>query len=233
MKVPAAPLALLVLISMALAQQPPTEQPYQPAVPPPSMGAYGGGYGYGMTGGVGSTAAGSAMTGMANVVSAKGDYNLATSAAAVNMTQAQRNEIQNRQLYTNTYFEMRETNRQARAAESGPRLTAEQISRIAHETAPKPLSSSEVNHVTGKLNWPDVFQMDVFSADRANFERLMGSYSQVGTLSYGDKTKARALINNMAKELKQRIREIPGPDYIASRSFLESLMYSTCNCRLS
>ncbi len=85
-----------------------TSVPYQPAVPPPStVNAYGGWPGY--TGG--TTAAGSAMNGMASVISAKGDYNLSTSAAAINMTQAQKQEIQNRQQWTNTYFDMRATNR--------------------------------------------------------------------------------------------------------------------------
>ena len=126
--------ACLMSVSLALGQGQSSTQPYQPAVPPPSIGGYGGGgYGFGLGGGVGSTVQGSAMTGMANVISAKGSYNLSTSAAAVNMTQAQKNEIENHQLYTNTYFDMRATNKAARAAEEGPRVTAEQVARMAHE----------------------------------------------------------------------------------------------------
>ena len=187
--------AMFVVVSLALAQQQSSPQaPYQPAVPPPSMGVYGGGYGYGMYGGVGSTAAGSSMTGMANVISAKGDYNLSTSAAAVNMTQAQKQEIQNRQDYTNTYFEMRETNKQAREAEAGPKPTAEQLARLAHETAPKPLSPGEINEVTGQLNWPSALQSDDFAPERVQMERLIATHSQLGTLNYADQTKARAII---------------------------------------
>jgi hypothetical protein len=231
-------LFLLALTSVSLTlgqQQPgaPASQAYQPAVPPPSVGVYGGGAGYGYYGGAGTTAAGSSMTGMANVISAKGDYNLSTSAAAVNMTQAEKQEIQNRQDYTNTYFEMRETNRQARAAERGPRLTAEQLARIAHEDAPKALSPGEVNEVTGKLSWPDVLQSDGFAADRAKLEQLVGSYSQMGALNYEDRSKAREIINGMARKLKAQIRTIPGPDYLASKNFLESLMFTTCKCRLA
>ncbi|MCL4194691.1 MAG: hypothetical protein KJZ87_23335 [Thermoguttaceae bacterium] len=53
--------------------------PYQPAVPSSSevYGGYGGYYDGG------TTAAGSAMQGMASVVNAAGNYNLATSAAAI------------------------------------------------------------------------------------------------------------------------------------------------------
>ncbi len=230
--------AILASVSLALAQQQPasqpTEQPYQPAVPPPSIGGYGGGYGGwgGTTGGVGSTAAGSSMTGMANVISAKGDYNLSTSAAAVNYTEAESKEIENRQQYTNAYFDMRETNRAAREAERGPRLSAESLARLAHENAPQALSPGEVDPVSGKLNWPDALQSDIFAADRKHLELLVGSYSQVGSLDYSDRTKARKVINDMATELKAHVRDIPGPDYIACRKFLESLMYTTCKCHL-
>jgi hypothetical protein len=228
--------ALVTFVSLALGQQqtPPSGgAPYQPAVPAPSMGMYGGGAMYGWGGGVGSTAAGSSMTGMANVISAKGDYNLSTSAAAVNMTQAQKNEIQNRQLYTNTYFDMRATNKAAREAEDGPRPTAEELARIAHEYSPKPLSPGEVNAVTGKLNWPSALQMDVFAPARAEFEKLFGSYSQLGTLNYADQTRARQLIDGMNQQLKGIVRDIPPTDYTVCKSFLKSLMYTTCKAQLS
>lgn len=120
--------AVLLLVSIAYGHQQATEAPYQPAVAPPSMGGYGGGgYGGYYGGGVGSTAAGSASTGMANVISARGSANLNNSAAAVNYTQAQSNEIKNHEQYTNTYFDMRATNKAARAAEDGPPPTAEQM----------------------------------------------------------------------------------------------------------
>ena len=237
MKSRASFLAFLTTVSLAVGQQPQStqapQQPYEPAVPAPSIGGYGGGYGYGGGRGGGGTAAGSAMTGMGNAISAAGDYNLSTSAAAVNMTQAQRNEIENRQLYTNAYFDMRETNRQARAAERGPRLTTEQIARIARESAPKPLSPGEVNQVTGTLNWPDVLQLDAYAAQRKDLEKLFGSYTQLGALNYTDRTKARKIINDMAKQLKAHIRDIPGPDYVATKNFLESLMFTTCKVQLS
>ena len=195
--------ACLMTVSLALGQGQSSERPYEPAVPPPSMGGYGGG---GMDldigGGVGSTVQGSAMTGMANVISAKGSYNLSTSAAAVNMTQAQKQEIENHQQYTNTYFDMRATNKAARAAEEGPRVTAEQVARMAHEAAPKPLSPGEMNDVTGKLNWPEALQMDIFAADRKKLEELFVSSSQMGSMNYADQSKARTIINDMNKTLE-------------------------------
>lgn len=229
-------LAVLLSMSWTLGRAQPTSSSsssgYQPAVPPPSMGVYGGGgFGY-LGGGVGSTAAGSALTGMSNVISAKGDAALSTSAAAVNMTQAQKQELQNRQLYTDTYFQMRETNRQAREAERRPRPTAERLARIAREDAPKPLSPSEVNEVTGKLAWPAALQSDDFKSGRSEFEKLFVSYSQLGALNYADQTKARKVINDMNKQLKSQIRTLPPTDYVPSKNFLEGLMFTTCKSRL-
>ncbi|REK19025.1 MAG: hypothetical protein DWQ37_02360 [Planctomycetota bacterium] len=226
-------LALLTITCTALGQQQQPASPgYEPAVPAPSVNAYGGGYGYGGYGGA-TTAAGSSMNGMANVISSKGDYNLSTSAAAVNMTQAEKQEIENRQLYTDTYFEMRETNKAARENERGPKLTAEQLARIAHEKAPKPLSPGEMDAVSGHLNWPPALQQDSYALERAQVERLFASYARLGALNYSDRTKARDLINGMNQELKDQVRDIPAPDYTESKNFLKSLMYTTCKCQLS
>ncbi len=106
---------------------------YQPAVPAGDTIAVGGFF----PGSCGaSTAAGSALNGMASAISAMGNYNLSTSAAAVNMTQARRNAIENSALYTDTFFQMRAANRAHRAAEARPRPTAEQVARRARDAAP-------------------------------------------------------------------------------------------------
>ena len=150
-----------------------SSRPYQPAVPAATtVNTYGGYPGYSG----GGTAAGNAMNGMASVISAKGDYNLSTSAAAINMTQAQKNEIQNRQLYTNTYFEMRATNKAAREKEAGPPPTMEQIARMARQGVPKPLNPTQVDPVTGQINWPSALQDDSFQDDAAR----SSSYSAPG-----------------------------------------------------
>ena len=144
-------------------------QPYQPAIPAPSMAtAYGGYPGYFG----GTTAAGSAMSGMASVISARGDYNLSTSAAVINMTQAQKNSIQNQQLWVKTYFEMRAANRAAQARERGPYPTAEQLARIARDGLPKPLSPSMMDPVTGRLAWPPILQTDRYAIPRTELDKM-------------------------------------------------------------
>ena len=96
--------------------------------------------------------AGNAMNGMANVIAPKGS-NLSNSAAAINLTQARKNEIQNRQQWTNTYFDMRNTQRQQMAArrEQGPRRSN---SRESPNGTPDPLAPNQMDPVTGRLYWP-------------------------------------------------------------------------------
>jgi hypothetical protein len=228
-------LALLVIVllpAMIMAQNSTAQYsgpsssaaPYQPAVPPPStINAYGGYPGYdGAT-----TAAGSAMNGMANVISAKGDYNLSTSAAAINMTQAQKNEIQNHQQYTNTYFDMRATNKKARKAEEDAPPTMEQIARMARDGAPKPITANQFDPTTGKVTWPAWLQQDAFTQERAELEQLLVKQATYGSLGFSDQMLARQTIESMFKDLKSQIAQVPQQDYMASRGFLQSMLYAT------
>jgi hypothetical protein len=227
-------LVLFVIIpSLMLAQtgtaqysgQNTSSPPYQPAVPPPStINAYGGGW---PGSGGATTAAGSAMNGMANAISAKGSYNLSTSAAAINMTQAQKNEIQNHQQYTNTYFEMRATNKAARKAEEGPAPSMELIARMARDGAPKPITTKEWDPVTGKVNWPTLLQQDSFTPQRTELEQILAKQANYGSLGYSDQMQARQTIESMFADLKSQIKTVPPQDWAASQSFLQSLIYAT------
>jgi hypothetical protein len=211
-------------------QQPAAPAPFTPAVPQASMVAgYGGFPGY-STGG--STVAGDAMHGMASVISARGDAALSASAAAVNLTQADKQLIQNQYAATDTYFQMRATNRAARAAERGSALSMEQLAKIAHDGVPKPLSASQLDPVSGHLNWPGPLQHDAFAAHRAELDQLMTQQAHYGTLSYADQTKVRSSVNAMFKALKANIKQIPAPDYTSARSFLNSVLYAATKSQL-
>jgi hypothetical protein len=210
--------------------QQPAEVPYTPAVPQASMVSGYGGYGAYSTGG--STVAGDAMQGMASVISARGDAALSTSAAAVNLTQADKQLIQNQQAATDTYFQMRATNRAARAVERGPSLSMEQLAKIAHDGLPKPLNSNQLDPVSGQLNWPTVLQHDALKSQRAELDELMMQQARYGSLNYTDQTKVRSSVNAMFKALKANIKDIPTPDYTSARSFLNSVLYAATKSQL-
>jgi len=206
-----------------------SNQPYQPVVPnSSSFSSYGGYYGGG-----GGTVEGSWMQGMASVISAQGNYNLATSAAAVNLTQAQKQDIQNRIAGTNAYFSMQETNRAATAAKRSPRLSEEQLVRIAAQAAPKPLDNGDVDPVSGQVNWPSVLQDDMFKKDRDVVEQLLSRQVSLGRLGIAEHEQIGDAIERLAAILKAQINKIPTQEYIKAKNFLKSLMYGVTKNQLA
>ncbi len=202
---------------------------YQPAVPPPSTNVYsGGGWGYGG----GQTPEGAALQGMSQVISAQGQYNLATSAAAVNLTQAESNQLKNNVQGVQTFWQMREIGAAERAKERGPRLTPEQLARMARDGAPRGLSPSQIDPVTGVLYWPAALQDPSFQPQKTVVDEETAKWLKYGGLSYADQTQVRENIDAMFDGLKAQISSIPPQDYVACRTFLQSLLYATTRTTL-
>ena len=209
---------------------PPGSRPYQPAIPAPSTTVYGGGgYGYG---GGGQTAQGAALQGMSQVISSAGQYNLATSAAAVNMTQAESNQLKNNVQGVQTFWQMRDIGAAERAKERGPRLTPEQLARIARDGAPRGLSASQIDPVTGVLYWPSALQDANFQSQRSTVDEYTAKWVKYGALDYADQRQVRENIDAMFDSLKSQITSIPPQDYVACRTFLQSLLYATTRTTL-
>jgi hypothetical protein len=223
--------ALMLLPVVSALGQPGGSTSYVPAVPSASsFSAYGGGYGWNTAG---ATAEGSAMQGMASVISARGDYNLATSAAAVNLTQAQKQDIQNRQDATAAYFAMQETNRSARESKRSPRLSQEQLVRIAAQAAPQQISSREVDPVNGRVAWPELLTDPRFAAERSAVESVMAKQATYGSLTLTDHETAGQAIEGMSIKLKGLIQSVSAQKYVAAKNFLKSLMYSMTQTQLT
>jgi hypothetical protein len=208
-----------------------TDVPAVPAVPvAPQVYNSGGGGGYGgMYGGYGSTspgtAAGSELEGIASGINAAGNYNLSTSAAAMNLTQAQKQALQNAYSFVNAYFDLRAANRRARAAERGQNLTTEQLNRIAQESAPKPLTTQQVDPVSGKIFWPDLLQGEKFQAERETLQMAFEERANLGAMPAPELRKAREAAEAMLDELSDMIRDVPPSDYLPAKKFLQSVAY--------
>lgn len=227
-------LILIGFPSMTHAQSngvmPGTGPAYQPAVPPPSTNVYGGGYGYGYGGG--QTAAGSALQGMSQVISAAGQAHLANSAAAINYTQAESNQLRNNVQGVQTYWQMRDIGAAERAKERGPRLTPEQLARMARDGAPRGLTANQIDAVTGVLYWPGPLQDANFQTERSSVDDFTAKWVKYGGLDYADQRQVREAIDSMFDGLKSQIRSIPPQDYVACRTFLQSLLYATTRTTL-
>jgi len=197
-----------------------TSQP----ITPPSDSSYYGYYGY--PGSYHSSTAGESYAhGMADVVRSQGQANLNNSAAAINYSITQRNEIDNRAAWTSTYFQMRDENKRARDAERRPRATMSDLVRYAQEGKPKPLSPSELDAVTGSVRWPLALQVPGYAKDRAELEKILAGRASKGTLGPADYMKVRQLTTAMLGQLKEQIRDVPPEQYTLAKRFLESLAY--------
>jgi hypothetical protein len=108
----------------------------------------------------------------------------------------------------------------------------EQMVRIAHEGIPAPLSPSQVDPVTGKIDWPTLLQSEPYAPQRTDLDQLMAKRATLGGLGYSDQEKAHDAIDTIMATMKAQIREVPPALYLASRNFLSSLLYATCKSQL-
>ena len=172
-----------------------------------------------------STVGESYARGMGDVIRSQGMANLANSEAAINMTEAARRDMENRDQWTDTYFQMRQKNRDYRATERGPRPSRESFVRMAAAGRPEKLSPSELDSVTGEVNWPRALARPEFADSRKELENLFAKRAAYGQSTWDDYTQISATLKKMQADLKKNIRSIPPSDYTASKRFLDSLAF--------
>ncbi len=164
--------------------------------------------------------------GMADIARSAGQYNLMTSEATINMTEAQKKSIENRDQWTNTYFQMRQANKQYRAAESAARATMSDLVRYAQAGKPQQLSPSEVDTVTGDISWPALLKTDAFRKQREKLDGLFAQRAQRGVLSYPEQADAEAAKRAILAELQNQISTVSADEYMRCKRFVESLSFA-------
>lgn len=212
----------MVFLSLALAAA--------TAVFTPRVDAQWGGYGMGGwgMGGWASTAQQGAADGIAAVVRSEGYANLKNSEAAKNWEDAKTKEIENRMRWTETYFEMRKTNREARAAEAGPPVTQEQAIRMAKMAAPPRLGSTQLDPVTGHIEYPSVLRDDVFTPYREELDKLFANRAATGgSIQYSELRQIQDAVSQFIEVLKQHVGDYAAGDYGRARTFLDSLAHES------
>jgi hypothetical protein len=189
----------------------------------PAIAQWGGGFGYNR-GGYASTAGQAAAYGMSEMMRAQGYENLKNSEAAKNWEEAKTQEIQNRLRWTETYFEMRKVNREAKAAEQGPPVTQEQAIRMAKMAAPPRLGSTQLDPVTGHIEYPPVLMDDIYTDYRRRLDQLFADRAASGgSMQYGALREIQSTVSKFIDVLKQNVRNYPAGDYGRARTFLDSL----------
>ena len=160
--------------------------------------------------------------GFADVVRSQGMANLYDAQALTEAQKARSAYIDNQYKATQTYFEMRRYNTEARRAERAAPLSTEQYVRLARVEAPQVLTNTQLDPLTGAIAWPAPLSIPEYAMHRAQIEKLVADrYS--GYSSYGAIQQAcQAFLD----QLKADIMKFPANDYVNARKFLDSLIYA-------
>lgn len=182
---------------------------------------WGGGWGMNWS----STAQEGADRGLAAVVRAQGYANLQNSEAAKNWEEAKTLEMQNKLRWTETYFEMRQVNRDKRADEAGPRVSQDQAIKLARMAAPPRLPSTQLDPVTGHIEYPLILTADLYKSYRERLDSLFAQRAASGgSIRYDDFKAIETTISQFVETLKEHVSEYAAGDYGRAQNFLMSLM---------
>jgi hypothetical protein len=119
---------------------------------------------------------------------------------------------------------MRKVNREAKAAEQGPPVTQEQAIRMAKMAAPPRLGSTQLDPVTGHIEYPPVLMDDIYTDYRRRLDQLFADRAASGgSMQYGALREIQSTVSKFIDVLKQNVRNYPAGDYGRARTFLDSL----------
>ena len=189
------------------------------ACSPASAQYWGGGWGGGYHS---STLEEGVQRGFADVVRSQGMANLMNSEALINVEDARKKYLDNRMTATQTYFEMRRYNQEARRAERSTPLSNEQYVRLARAQAPARLSVSQLDPFTGKITWPTALQREKYVKLRSEIDTLFQARA-AGTVLADDEIGTAT--SQFLEALKADIASFRQTEYIAARNFLTSLAF--------
>ncbi len=164
--------------------------------------------------------------GLGDLFRSEGLYNLYSSAAAINLAEARRRQIENDKSWVQAYFELRDYNSLKRDTQlKRDRGNPEEWTRLARLAAPKPLDNRNLEVVTGKLHWPILLTAREFTPARATLEKLFADRAYRGAMGAEDFMTAVHATDDMQAGLREMINDVPPRQYMAARRFLESLAY--------
>lgn len=168
-----------------------------------------------------STGAEGYLRGTADLLRGAGVYNLYSSQAAINMQEARGAAIDNNYKFAQTYFAMRQLNREARTYEQGPHITKDEAAEIASMQAPDRLDGSQFEPTLRTFNWPVALEGPQYADQRAEISRL---FAERSTSDKNEHTIA-AVVDQMEEMLKEEIRGMSPSQYLESKNFLAGVGY--------
>ncbi len=89
------------------------------------------------------------------------------------------------------------------------------------------MTTNQIDPVSGELHWPTGLQDSRFGDVRTAIGDLAANWVRYGELTGDDQALMRANIGILYQGLKSQIGYLPPQEYVASRNFLDSLLYAT------
>ena len=181
-------------------------------------------HGRGRRGGFGGTAASAAMMGYAAMMRAQGMENLQNSQAAINWEKAKTAEIQNRLLWTETYFKMRHVNHDMRLAERGLPISTAALTKQAHDAVVPPLDGTQLNSETGKLSYPEALRDPLYDSLRGDVDAFFARRSAShGSVDFNDLQQVETILDLLHAALLGNLAKYPAGEYGHAATFIEQL----------
>jgi hypothetical protein len=133
---------------------------------------------------VSSTAAEGAQRGLGSVISAQGEKNLNDSQAAINMTDARSNQIDNQVKSVNAYWEKNEIYDQ-QLQKQNYKIEQTRASLLAKNQV-QPLNPQEFDRTTGDITWPKILEQKDYDQYRKTMDEMFQKRAEQGYLSADD-----------------------------------------------
>ena len=175
-----------------------------------------------------STAAQAAAMGMSDLVRSAGSYNLQTSEAAINYTQAESQRLSNQLQGAQNYYQMRNMYESYEKQQATPGLTSEESWRLAQENLPKRLRPNQLDPVTGQIYWPMLLQDPRYDKYRQSLDKLFRERETThGGGGYDLYVETQQATDALMAELRKNLQQYSGTDYMQMKNFIESLAYES------
>ena len=156
-----------------------------------------------------STYAEGSQRGLGSVINAQGQRNLSNSQAAINMTDARANQINNQVNSVNAYWEKKGI--YSEHLQQQLEQVDEKRARYEAKHGLQPLTSQEFDRTTGQINWPGVLKQQKFDQYRNEIDDVFQKRAGSGMLSGDDYLASTTAFKDWHAMLVKQKDEYPGP----------------------
>lgn len=156
-----------------------------------------------------STAGEGYANGVSNVIASQGQKNLNDSQAAINLTEARSNQIDNQVKSVNAFWEKKEIYAQHQQQEL--QQITEKRNRYLAKNALQDLTPEQFDRTTGQINWPKVLEQSQYDQYRKLLTDMFAKRAYQGMLTGDEYMQATAASKEWRAMLAKQKDVYPAP----------------------